>query len=173
MYNMSMEDPNGATFAGIGGLSDQIRELREVRRVPLACGKCVHSSSAGHRASPHEPRALPPSRHQASEGYARFLSPHERLANRTAQVFCFTVPQERARPFSHAPSPRRSRPTSSRSSRPPSSTSTLARVHASFARCLATPRSTSLASSSWTRSMRLEEGGSARARRRTGRFRGL
>lgn len=32
VYNMSMEDPNGATFAGIGGLGDQIRELREVSR---------------------------------------------------------------------------------------------------------------------------------------------
>lgn len=30
VYNMSMEDPAGATFAGIGGLGDQIRELREV-----------------------------------------------------------------------------------------------------------------------------------------------
>ncbi len=31
VYNMSMEDPGGASFAGIGGLGDQIRELREVR----------------------------------------------------------------------------------------------------------------------------------------------
>lgn len=30
VYNMSMEDPAGATFAGIGGLGEQIRELREV-----------------------------------------------------------------------------------------------------------------------------------------------
>ncbi|ORY78477.1 putative RPT4-26S proteasome regulatory subunit [Leucosporidium creatinivorum] len=35
VYNMSMEDPNGATFAGIGGLGDQIRELREVIELPL------------------------------------------------------------------------------------------------------------------------------------------
>lgn len=32
VYNMTMEDPNGASFAGIGGLGDQIRELREVRQ---------------------------------------------------------------------------------------------------------------------------------------------
>lgn len=31
VYKMSVEDVNGASFAGIGGLSDQIRELREVR----------------------------------------------------------------------------------------------------------------------------------------------
>jgi 26S proteasome regulatory subunit T4 len=31
VYNMSMEDPGDISFAGIGGLSEQIRELREVR----------------------------------------------------------------------------------------------------------------------------------------------
>lgn len=35
VYNMSMEDPGGASFAGIGGLGDQIRELREVGGVLL------------------------------------------------------------------------------------------------------------------------------------------
>jgi ATP-dependent 26S proteasome regulatory subunit len=30
VYNMSMEDPGNASFAGIGGLGEQIRELREV-----------------------------------------------------------------------------------------------------------------------------------------------
>lgn len=30
VYNMSLEDPGGATFAGIGGLGEQVRELREV-----------------------------------------------------------------------------------------------------------------------------------------------
>jgi hypothetical protein len=30
VYNMSMEDPGGASFAGVGGLGEQIRELREV-----------------------------------------------------------------------------------------------------------------------------------------------
>ena len=30
VYNMSLEDPGQISFAGIGGLSDQIRELREV-----------------------------------------------------------------------------------------------------------------------------------------------
>ena len=33
VYNMSTEDPGDVTFAGIGGLSDQIRELREVNFV--------------------------------------------------------------------------------------------------------------------------------------------
>ncbi|CCF48246.1 hypothetical protein NDA11_005366 [Ustilago hordei] len=35
VYNMSMEDPGAASFAGIGGLGDQIRELREVIELPL------------------------------------------------------------------------------------------------------------------------------------------
>jgi len=35
VYNMSMEDPGGASFAGIGGLSEQVRELREVIELPL------------------------------------------------------------------------------------------------------------------------------------------
>ncbi|KDN52364.1 putative RPT4-26S proteasome regulatory subunit [Tilletiaria anomala UBC 951] len=35
VYNMSMEDPGGVTFAGIGGLGEQIRELREVIELPL------------------------------------------------------------------------------------------------------------------------------------------
>jgi ATP-dependent 26S proteasome regulatory subunit len=41
VYNMTMEDPNGASFAGIGGLSDQIRELREVRH-PAPRASCKH-----------------------------------------------------------------------------------------------------------------------------------
>ena len=35
VYNMSMEDPGAASFAGIGGLGDQIRELREVIELPI------------------------------------------------------------------------------------------------------------------------------------------
>ncbi|CAO1617977.1 unnamed protein product [Parajaminaea phylloscopi] len=35
VYNMSMEDPGEASFAGIGGLGEQIRELREVIELPL------------------------------------------------------------------------------------------------------------------------------------------
>lgn len=30
VYNMSLEDPGSISFAGIGGLSEQIREIREV-----------------------------------------------------------------------------------------------------------------------------------------------
>jgi ATP-dependent 26S proteasome regulatory subunit len=30
VFNMSLEDPGQVSFSGIGGLSDQIRELREV-----------------------------------------------------------------------------------------------------------------------------------------------
>jgi 26S proteasome regulatory subunit T4 len=35
VYNMTTEDPGNVSFAGIGGLGDQIRELREVIELPL------------------------------------------------------------------------------------------------------------------------------------------
>merc|ERR1712072_1092959 len=35
VYNMSHEDPGDVTYSGIGGLGDQIRELREVIELPL------------------------------------------------------------------------------------------------------------------------------------------
>jgi hypothetical protein len=35
VYNMSTEDAGNVSFAGIGGLGDQIRELREVIELPL------------------------------------------------------------------------------------------------------------------------------------------
>ena len=35
VYKMSLEDPGGATFTGIGGLGEQVRELREVRMTVL------------------------------------------------------------------------------------------------------------------------------------------
>ncbi|KAJ9098588.1 26S protease regulatory subunit 10B [Naganishia friedmannii] len=35
VYNMSLEDPGAASFAGIGGLGEQVRELREVIELPL------------------------------------------------------------------------------------------------------------------------------------------
>ncbi|KAI0091466.1 P-loop containing nucleoside triphosphate hydrolase protein [Irpex rosettiformis] len=35
VYKMSLEDPSGASFAGIGGLGEQVRELREVIELPL------------------------------------------------------------------------------------------------------------------------------------------
>ncbi|KAF8745525.1 hypothetical protein AX14_008940 [Amanita brunnescens Koide BX004] len=35
VYKMSLEDPGDASFAGIGGLGDQVRELREIIELPL------------------------------------------------------------------------------------------------------------------------------------------
>lgn len=35
VYNMSHEDPGDVTYSAIGGLSEQIRELREVIELPL------------------------------------------------------------------------------------------------------------------------------------------
>ncbi|KAF5377778.1 hypothetical protein D9757_008056 [Collybiopsis confluens] len=35
VYKMSLEDPGGASFAGIGGLTEQVRELREIIELPI------------------------------------------------------------------------------------------------------------------------------------------
>lgn len=35
VYNMTKEDPGDVSYASIGGLSEQIRELREVVELPL------------------------------------------------------------------------------------------------------------------------------------------
>ena len=35
VYNRSPEDPGDVTYSGIGGLGEQIRELREVIELPL------------------------------------------------------------------------------------------------------------------------------------------
>src|SRR3954452_17323205 len=37
VYNMSLEDPGKVNFAGIGGLNEQIRELREVFSINVNC----------------------------------------------------------------------------------------------------------------------------------------
>ena len=42
VYNMSLEDPGQINFAGIGGLNDQIRELREVIELPLKNPELFH-----------------------------------------------------------------------------------------------------------------------------------
>src|SRR6201992_4131185 len=42
VYNMSLEDPGQVSFAGIGGLNDQIRELREVIELPLKNPELFH-----------------------------------------------------------------------------------------------------------------------------------
>ena len=35
VYNMSIEDPGNVSYAEIGGLGEQIRQLREVIELPL------------------------------------------------------------------------------------------------------------------------------------------
>lgn len=35
VYNMSTEDPGDISYSGVGGLAEQIRELREVIELPL------------------------------------------------------------------------------------------------------------------------------------------
>jgi ATP-dependent 26S proteasome regulatory subunit len=43
VYKMSLEDPGGASFAGIGGLGEQVRELREVRVIFPSTFVFIHS----------------------------------------------------------------------------------------------------------------------------------
>ncbi|KAH9951055.1 P-loop containing nucleoside triphosphate hydrolase protein [Amylocystis lapponica] len=56
VYKMSLEDPGGATFAGIGGLGEQVRELR-------------------HRAAVAQPRAVHTRRHQPPKGVLLYGPP--------------------------------------------------------------------------------------------------
>merc|ERR1712137_1095666 len=42
VYNMSHEDPGDVTYSAIGGLSEQIRELREVIELPLLNPELFH-----------------------------------------------------------------------------------------------------------------------------------
>lgn len=44
VYSMGMEDPGAISFAGIGGLSDQIRELREVKATMSSCRRHTENS---------------------------------------------------------------------------------------------------------------------------------
>lgn len=71
VYNMTMEDPGGVSFASLGGLGDQIRELREVRCLsPSARSPSLafsHTDLAGHRAPVDEPRTVHPSGYQATK----------------------------------------------------------------------------------------------------------
>ena len=71
VYKMSLEDPGGISFAGIGGLGEQVRELREVR-FPTSSQSPFHplipTRNAGDRTTVKEPRALPPRGHQTAEG---------------------------------------------------------------------------------------------------------
>jgi len=69
VYNMSLEDPGGATFAGIGGLGEQVRELREVcfhnyhhtrgLLFQLFLRIAHYAIRKDDRTSPHEPRTFP------------------------------------------------------------------------------------------------------------------
>merc|ERR1712093_445616 len=91
VYNMTMEDASGTSFAGVGGLGDQIRELREVIELPL-------------------------------------MNPElfMRVGIKPPKGVLLYGPPGTGKTCLQRPSPRRCRPTSSRSSRRPSSTSTLA-----------------------------------------------
>jgi len=141
VYNMTMEDPSGASFGGVGGLGDQIRELREVR---LAFLLCLALSQPESSPDPHpltqvielplmNPElfmrvGIKPPKGASLVLAARTARTLERLtlSLSVSQVSSSTALLVRARRSSPRRSRRRCRPTSSRSSRRPSSTSTSA-----------------------------------------------
>lgn len=49
VYSMSMEDPGSISFAGIGGLGEQIRELREVTSCSTVILVLQRDASRGKR----------------------------------------------------------------------------------------------------------------------------
>ena len=83
VYEMLHEDPGNVTFSSVGGLQEQIRELREVVELPLTSA-CTRVSSAGSTRAiftrlrsrskpippppPKRPRTFCARRHQAAEG---------------------------------------------------------------------------------------------------------
>lgn len=108
VYKMSLEDPGGATFAGIGGLGEQVRELREVRpssfrsisptRIPTAF--CSSSTPRTHHRSSSFPSSTPNSSNVS--------------ASHPRKVYFSMARPGQARRYSPAQLPRHSRPTFSK-----------------------------------------------------------
>ncbi len=46
VYNMSIEDPGDVSYSEIGGLGEQIRELREVQQMHHSCLQLALNSAA-------------------------------------------------------------------------------------------------------------------------------
>lgn len=142
VYSMSLEDPGGASFAGIGGLGEQVRELREVIELPLLNPELF--TRVGIKAPKGVLLYGPP-------GTGKTL-----LARATAA----TMNTNFLKVVSSAVSPIRPRscPTARPLIKPErpsrSSTSTSENRRESSERCSPTQRSTSRVLSSWTRLMR-------------------
>jgi hypothetical protein len=150
VYKMSLEDPGGATFAGIGGLGEQVRELREVRPPFLSVSLTrVPTAFSTHRRSLNFPSSIPNSSNAS--------------ASRPQKVYFSMAHPGQARHYLPAQSPLPSRPTFSKWSPPLSSTNTSASRHAWCVRCSAMHATMSRASSSWTRSTPSADADSRRA----------
>ena len=73
VYNMSMEDPGDINYSSIGGLSEQVRELREVGEnnpIPsmfMRMFVIYLRNVLGYWAASHEPRALPACWHHSAQ----------------------------------------------------------------------------------------------------------
>ena len=152
VYNMSLEDPGQVSFAGIGGLNDQIRELREVIELPLK------NPELFMRVGIKPPKGVllygPPgtgktllARAVASSLDTNFL--------KGKSVICAHRSPANMLQWCHQQL----------------STSTSASQHALFGRCSATQKNTSHVLSSWTRSMLSEDEDSVKAPRPIGKSR--
>ena len=151
VYNMSLEDPGQVSFGGIGGLNEQIRELREVIELPLK------NPELFLRVGIKPPKGVllygPPgtgktllARAVASSLETNFLK------GRFETISCLLVTDQFQ--LFHLPS----------------STSILESLPVSSEKCLDTQRNMSHASSSWTKSMLLEVEGSQREHQQIVRF---
>lgn len=159
VYSMSLEDPGGASFAGIGGLGEQVRELREVIELPLLNPELF--TRVGIKAPKGVLLYGPPgtgktllARATAATMNTNFLKVVSSAVSPIRPRSCLT-----ARPLIKPERP------------PRSSTSTSESRRESSEKCSPTQRSTSRVSSSWTRLMRSEEGDSQKERVRTERSR--
>lgn len=65
---MSLEDPGAVSFAGIGGLGEQVRELREVIELPLMNPELFEVSSSSHNLSVYGQADSVASGYQTSKG---------------------------------------------------------------------------------------------------------
>lgn len=139
VYNMSLEDPGDVSFGSIGGMNEQIRELREVIELPLK------NPELFLRVGIKPPKGVllygPPgtgktllARAVASSLETNFLKGTLYMSFRPVLLLTTSLSQ---------------------SFLLPSSTSISVNPHVSSAKCLATQKNTNHVSSSWTKSMRL------------------
>lgn len=152
VYNMSLEDPGQVSFGGIGGLNEQIRELREVIELPLK------NPELFLRVGIKPPKGVllygPPGTGKTLLARAVASSLETNFLKGKSASHSSIWPLANTQQLSH----------------PQLSTSISVSPPVSSVRCSVMPRNTSPASSSWTKSMPSVEGDSRRVPRRIVKF---